>query len=146
VSGTLTPQTATIPAVLKGTVQTIGGLTGLKILKFDWSIGNKIELLRDITNDHGYYRADIVGRESKFNITCMQENIAPNDPHIQMVAPSLTTTTITFGTAGSRITIGSGASKTQITAVKNADDNGVKVFEISGILVDNDFTFIINDD
>jgi hypothetical protein len=144
VSGTLTMPSGTVPAVVKATTMTIGGLTGLKIVKFKFSIGNSLQLIKDPSQDYGYSRCDIAGRESKFQITAIQENLNPNNPYTIMDTPTLATTTFTFGVAGSRISIGSAASKSQIIDIKNADDNGIKIFDISGIFVDNDFTFAIN--
>ena len=145
VSGTLTPLAALIPATMKATTVTIAGQT-YKILKLSVTIGNEIRMLKDPTAACGYYRADIAKRTSKWTATVYQENLSDLDPHVELSTPALTSFSVTWGTAGSRIKVAADTNKAQITSVKNVDEEGIKTFDLEGAFVDNGFTLVINDD
>jgi hypothetical protein len=145
VTGTLTPLATLIPATMKATTVTIAGQT-YKILKLSVSIGNEVRMLKDPTATGGYFRADIAKRTSKWTATVYQENLSDLDPHVELNTPTLTSFSVTWGTAGSRITVAADTSKAQITSVKNVDEEGIKTFDLEGAFVDNGFTLVINDD
>jgi len=145
VSGSLAPLSAAIPAVLKATTVTIAAQT-YKLLKFTTTIGNEVRLLKDPRATGGYFRGDIAKRASKWTATVYQENLSDLDPHTELNTPSFTSFSITWGTAGSRIKVAADTNKAQITSVKNVDEEGIKVFELEGIFVDNGFTLVVNED
>jgi hypothetical protein len=143
-AGAITWPASTVPAVLKATTITINDKT-LKCLKFEVNMGNKIVLLKDATNAHGYSRADIGDRVSTWKATVYQSNANPDSLYPYLDAGTLGDFVFTFGTAGSRITIASGADHCMTTEVVDGESDGIKIYEVSGIFVHNDWSIAIND-
>jgi len=145
VTGTLTPQTTAIIALIKASTMTIPGLTGMKIIKFDVTPGNSLVLIKDPSQDYGYLRCDIGGRDPVFNATIYQENLNPNNPYTIIDTPTLGDFQFTFGVAGSRITVKSSTGATQITDIKKGNDEGLNTFDISGKFIGDSLSVIVND-
>lgn len=123
---------------------TVAG-SSLRISKFNVDLGNTVQLVKDPSCDSGYLQSMITGRKSKFSATVYQENLGSSNPLSIMAGPTPGLFQMTWGIAGSRITLKSGSGKCQITNVKQANDNGLNTFELSGIFIDNDFSLVIND-
>lgn len=143
ISDTLPLLSATIPAVIKTTSTQIGGRT-FKFLKFSVTLANKVEIIKDSSQTFGYLRSTIVARDSKWDVTAYQEGLTGvnNNPVATMDAGTLTQLSIAWGTATNNATIQSSASKAQITGIKHGNDSGINTFDMSGVFVDNDWTFI----
>lgn len=141
VSGALTiPSVA--PAVIKTTAMTIAG-SSLKCSEFSLDAGNEIAEVVDGSQDYGIYGADIGKRASKWTAKVYQESHATYNPFTNLSAGTLATMTITFGVAGSKITISS-TSKTQVREASSADDGGILMYELSGTIVDNSWSLAVN--
>lgn len=141
VSGALTIP-AVAPAVIKSTAMTIAG-TALKCTEFELDCGNEIVQVTDGSQDYGVYGADIGKRASKFSAKVYQESHATYNPFTNLDAGTLTTMTITFGVAGSKITISS-TSKTQVREATASDDGGILMYDLVGSIVDNSWSIAVN--
>jgi len=139
-----------VPAVIKTTAMTIGGIEGMKILKFDLSLGNKVELVKDSSKKYGYTQATIVGREVKFSAQVLQENLGSDssNPIQKLVGEILGNFKIEINGAEpsteTKITIASASGMCALTGVKQASESGLNVFDISGIFVNNDLKISFN--
>jgi hypothetical protein len=142
VSGTLTLPSVP-PAIIKTTTCTILG-TSLKCIEFEWDMGNEVVLVPDPSKDYGYLWADIGKRQSKFKAKVVQESHATYNPFTNLAAGTLATTTITFGVTGSKITLASGASKSQIVACPESDEGGIKLYDLEANLIDNSWSIAVN--
>jgi hypothetical protein len=142
-AGAITLLSTVTPAVIKSTTATIGGITGLHILKFECDLGNVVELIKSPSDDSGFIRSIITNRASKWQATVLQDAVGTNNPVSVMDAQTLSNLDFVFGTAGSRIEVKSNTSKCQITSIKQGNDAGLNTFELSGIFVDNDWQLII---
>jgi hypothetical protein len=143
VSGSLSVLSGAVPAVVKSTAMTIAGYS-LNILKANVKLGNEVQLIRSMSDESGYLQSMITGRKSTFTATVYEETPASKNVYDLFSAQTLGNFDLTFGTAGSRISIVS-TGKSEIIDVKPGNDNGVSTWEISGAFVDNSWTLEINE-
>jgi hypothetical protein len=142
--GAVTIPSMTIPATIKATTMTVGDRS-LKVLDFEISMGNTLALIKDMSAAYGYSGCTITKRESKWKARGYAQSAATLSPYTIMDGPTLGDFTLTFGpTIGSRITVASGTDKCQVTSVKNADEDGIKIWEMEGLFVDNDWSLAVN--
>jgi hypothetical protein len=129
-----------VPAVIKATTMTIGSIS-FKILKFDLTFGNKVELVKDMSKQYGNSQATITGREVKFTAQALQTSLgtASTNPIEKMDGQTLGDFSIIIThSIYSTITIGSASGMCSITGIKQAADAGLNVFDISGTFINND--------
>jgi hypothetical protein len=50
------------------------------------------------------------------------------------------TISVSWGTEPNKITLATGASKAQITEVSDAEEGEVETYDLTGIIIDNDFS------
>jgi hypothetical protein len=144
VSGTLAVLSGAVPAVLKATTMTVCGYS-LNILKANVKIGNDVQLIKSASDNSGYLQSMIAGRKSTWSATVYEETPASKNVFDLLDGQTLGLFQMTFGTAGSRITVASTAAKCEITSVKTGNDAGINTWEVSGSFIDNDFAIKIND-
>ena len=143
VSGTLAVLAGAVPAVVKSTTATIDGYS-LNILKANVKLGNDVQLIKSMSDASGYLQAMITGRKSTFTATVYEETPASKNVFDLLDGQTLGNFAMTFGTAGSRITVAS-TGKTELVDVKPGNDNGINTWEITGSFVDNSWSLAIND-
>jgi len=133
-----------VPAVIKATLMTVGGIS-LKVIKFDVIIGNKVEMVKDASKWYGHSQAMIVGRDVKFTAQVLQTSLGTvsSNPIEKMDGQTLGDFSIQITPAApNSITIASASGMCSITAVKQAADAGLNVFDISGTFINNDLKII----
>ena len=132
-----------IPVIIKTTEMTVDDIT-LKILKFDVTIGNVIEMVKDASQDYGYVQSTIVGRSVKFTAQVLQEDLGTSENNSIKKMDDQTTGDfgITFGDSVYSISINSASGKCHITSVKQAAEAGLNVFDISGVFINNDLQIL----
>jgi hypothetical protein len=128
------------PAFLKSTSLNILGGTYC-VLKGEITMGNQIELVKCPSADDGFLRTTIKSRISAFALTCYQD-MGNEDPLAEMDAETIDALLLTFGVAGSRISVESNSA--QITACKNGKDGDLNTHEISGYFLNNNWWMPIN--
>jgi hypothetical protein len=141
VTGTLTIP-AVAPAVIKTTTMTIAGTT-LKCESFDLDAGNEVVLIVDGSLDYGYYSADIGKKAGKWSAKVFQESHATYNPFTNLLAGTLATMTCTFGVTNSKVTVNS-TSKIQVREAVNSGEGGIAMYDLSGTIVDNDWSIAVN--
>ena len=143
-TGTVTLPSQTIPATIKATTMTVGS-RALKVLDFEVTMGNTLSLIKDMSAAYGYSGCTITKRESKWKARAYAQSAATLSPFPIQDGPTLSDLSITWGpTAGSRITVAADSSKCQITSIKNEDEDGIKVWNMEGLFVDNGWSLAVN--
>lgn len=146
-TGVVTIPSTVIPATIKATSMTVAG-KAMKLLSFSLSIGNTVSLVKDMSSTWGYSGATITNRESNWKAKAYSQSAASLSPFPVMTsdtAAALSDFSVTFGpVAGSRITVSSGTNKSQVTKVTQSEEDGINIFDMEGIFVDNDFSVAIN--
>lgn len=141
VSGSLTLPTVG-PAYLKATTMKVC-TTACKVIKFELTSGNTVVLVKDPSTTYGFGYAEITKRQAAFTATVIEA--ASFLPHTNLEAGTLGDFDIVFGSGtDSKVEIVSTAGKTQLTSVKHSSDEGVNVWELTGIFVDNALSIKIN--
>ena len=147
-AGSLSSPASMVVPTIKATDMTVCGIN-LKLLDFEVVMGNTLTLIKDMSLQYGYSGAQITDRKSNWKVRAYAINPDAGNPFAAMdstaVNTNLGTFTVTFGTsADKRVRLNSGANKCQITDIKQADEDGIGIWEISGIFKDNDWAMVIN--
>jgi hypothetical protein len=145
--GLNSPASMVVPTI-KATDMTVCGLS-LKLLDFEIVMGNTLTLIKDMSLQYGYSGTQITDRKSNWKVRAYAINPDVGNPYASMDSTAVNTNLglfqITFGTsADKRVRLYSGANKCQITDIKQADEDGINIWEISGIFKDNDWGLVIN--
>jgi len=141
VTGTLTLPSVG-PAYLKATTMKVCE-TACKVIKFEMTAGNTVVLVKDPSTTYGFGYAEITKRQSAWTATVIEA--AAFLPHTNLEAGTLGDFDIVFGSGtGSKVEIVSGSDKSQLTSVKHSSDEGVNVWELAGIFVDNSVSIKVN--
>ncbi len=144
--------TATSPTITRNT-QATKALTGVtmtilgvsyKVVEFAIQGGTTVENTIDQSATYGRGHTLITDKKIKWTAKVYATVVADGDPFAQMLAGTLATSSIAWGTGPNGWTIASGANKTQVTSRKKSDNNGVTTFDLEGVYIDNDMTIAID--
>ncbi len=94
------------------------------------------------TYGHGYTLP--TAAKIKWSATVYLVNVSDATPLADLIAGTLTAWSIQWGVAPYKFTLSSPNDKCQITSVKKSEQDGVQVFELEGLFVDNDFTIDVD--
>lgn len=141
VSGTLTLP-AVPPAIVNAAAYKVGSAS-VKVISGEVRLGNTVVLVKDPSKAYGYAYAQITKRASAFRFTFLDELLSTWNPWDNLDAGTLDDLSLTFGVAGSKITIAS-TDKVQFTDIKEIESDGIKAFEVNGVFVDNSLSIAVN--
>lgn len=143
ITGTQTQPTDVYPPLMAVSACSVGGKTyRLQAYELQWNT-NPV-LVPDAAGTFGGYRVSI-GNDPRatIKITLLQEQFASLTPWAD--SKTAGTLTLTWGSAGSRVSITSGASKFMFDPPVMSDSDGIQTIDITGVFIDNDFNLIINE-
>jgi len=130
------------PAFVAATTITINGDSDYKVLKAEIDAGQTTELTVDPAQTYGKGEATITDRKIKWSATVYQDLPSTVDPETALINKTEGGLVFVYGTAPNKITFSCGYS--QITDIKEGDEGGVQVWNLSGQCNRNDFSIILD--
>jgi hypothetical protein len=149
-TGPFTQLSDVIPAVMKASNVSIMG-KAYSVLSFELDLGNKVELIKDMTTPFGFARADITDRKSKIKVKIFEKPYivgTDENPFDFLHNGDLTDFSVTINTSAYPLSIRTsyfGTGNLQITALKPGNENGINTLEIDGIIIGNNWALLIDD-
>lgn len=139
-SGLYLPTTCGLPFV-GGTITMLGQTNRLYSLTV--TLGNVIELVKDPTAGCGVKYAAITRRATKFSAVVYQEDVSAGSPYSLLDAGTLSTVSVAVGGTDSVFQFLT-TDKAQVVKTGDGDVGGLKTISVEGIVIDNDFSIVLN--
>lgn len=111
-------------------------------------ISMEIDFNQDVVNTlspsaaYGVGVSQIVRKGARWSAKVYQDVVATIAPETALIAGTTGALSVIWGTVPNKFTLAS--SKMQITKCDRSDQNGIGVYDLSGIFVDNDISFTID--
>ena len=137
----ITKSTASVYA-LKDCINNFFGDSDYDLLLFELDIGNEVFVTTNPTDSTGLGYSLIKRPSVKWNAIVYKDGDTTSETIYH--EGTLGTISVSWGAAPDKITIATGTSKAQITECGDGDQDGAETEELSGIVVDNDFTVAVD--
>lgn len=130
----ITPSTVVVPSLMESTVSLFGDVDFIPVsMEFDLGPDIAVTLKPSVASGLGI---TVPSSKRKIKWSAKVYHDSGVTPHTQLLAGTLGTISVAWGTAPNRFVITS-TSKAQITKVDKSEQDGVTCFDLSGIIVDN---------
>jgi hypothetical protein len=136
-------QSGAVPSVIKATSMTVGGITS-KILEFEATLGGEVVLKKNPANDSGNGQAVITSRKSQVKAKIYQEGLSSGNPYQTMQGQAIGDFSMQWGTGATNANVRVYSDSCEIIDVKQGEDNGLNIFDITCALKNNDWQLDIN--
>ena len=133
----ITEDTTAVPA-LKGVTANFFGDTDYDLLSLEFEINNEVVVNTDGTATGGLGQTTLVQNPIRWNARVYCDTLVT--PETTFLAGTKNVISVTWGAAPNQINLSTGASSAQITDWSKEDQNGVTVYNLSGIVIDNAFS------